>query len=284
MISTMKTFMLLLILSLLLIWIGGVVAGQTGATIAFIIALCLNFFSYWYSDRLILTLYSAREVRREELPQVYEILEELVQEAKLPMPRVYLMKSDMANAFATGRNPAHSAVCVTTGILNLLNRDELKGVLAHELAHIKNRDTLIQTITATIAMAIMFLASIARWAAIFGGYSRDRERGANILVLLIISILAPIAALIIQMAISRAREFYADSKGAGIAKNPMGLASALRKLEQNVRLSRVTASPATSHLFIINPLRGGGIATLFSTHPPIAVRVERLYKMAEGIR
>jgi heat shock protein HtpX len=280
----MKTFILLLILSLLLIWVGGIVGGQSGATIAFIFALIMNFFSYWYSDKFVLAMYRAKEVSRNEFPEIYEIVEELTERANLPMPKICIVQSNMANAFATGRNPSHAAVCLTTGILNILNKDELRGVIGHELGHIKNRDTLIQTISATVAMAIMFLATMARWAAIFGGFGgRDRERGSNVIGLLLAAILAPIAAMMIQMAISRTREYFADRKGAVFSKNPLALASALGKLEEHAKYSKTNIQPATSHLFIVNPLRGKGLVNLFSTHPPITARIQRLKEMAKEI-
>ncbi len=280
MVAGFRTFLLLLTLTLLFIWIGQLIAGQTGMMIAFILALAMNFFSYWYSDKIVLSIYRAKPLSPQSAPQVYKAVEELCQQANLPVPRIYYINTEMPNAFATGRNPRNSAICVTRGLLNIMDYEELKGVLGHELAHIKNRDTLIQTIAATIAGAIMVLANMARWAMIFGGYSDDRERGANPLAFLIVAIVAPIAALLIQMAISRQREFHADASGAKFAKNPLGLANALIKLEEYSKHRKYAVHPATAHLFIVNPLKGGGIASLFSTHPPIPVRVERLRKMA----
>lgn len=277
-----KTFILLLTLTLLLIWIGNIFGGPRGAMIAFIFALVLNVGSFWFSDKLVLKMYRAREVSKNEAPELYSIIEDLIIDARLPMPGVFIIPQQVPNAFATGRDPHHAAVCVTEGILNLLTKDELKGVLAHELAHVKNRDTLIMTIAAAVAGAIMMLASMARWAAIFGGYggrdSRDRG-GGNILSLLFIAILAPIAAMIVQLAISRAREYAADSRGAHFAHSPYGLANALKKLDYAARRYRLPASPQTAHLFIVNPLRGDFLATLFSTHPPVEKRIDRLQSL-----
>lgn len=279
--STIRTGVLLIALTALFLWIGNLIAGETGLIFAFILALAMNFFSYWYSDKLVLTIYRARPLSEEDAPQVYRALRELIQNAHLPMPRVFITPMQAPNAFATGRNPKNACICVTQGLLELLEFEELKGVLSHELAHIKNRDTLIQTVTATIAGAIMFLAQMARWVAIFGGYGgRDRERGGNVLALILVAIVAPIAALLIQMAISRQREFQADAGGAKFSRNPLGLANALLKLENYSRYSRAEVSPATAHLFIVNPLRGRSLLNLFSTHPPIALRVERLRKLA----
>jgi heat shock protein HtpX len=248
--------------------------------VAFIFALVINFVSYWFSDRIILSMYRAKEVQRHEALDLFRVVEDLAAEAGMPAPRVYMMQSKVPNAFATGRDPAHAAVCVTDGILELLAQDELKGVLAHELSHIKNRDTLIMTVTASIAGAIMMLADMARWAAIFGGSgrgSRDRENGAA--TLLVMAILAPIAALIVQLAISRSREYAADARGASLAHSPYGLANALKKLDYAAKQYRLPASPQTAHLFIVNPLRGDMLMSLFSTHPPIEKRIERLESM-----
>lgn len=280
MISTFRTGILLLVLTLFFIWIGDLIAGQTGMIFAFLLALVMNFLSYWYSDKIVLGIYRAQPLPETEAPMVYKAIREIIEEAKVPMPKVYIMHADAPNAFATGRNPKNACVCVTSGLLRILNYDELKGVLAHEIAHIRNRDTLIQTVAATIAGAIMVLANMARWAAIFGGYDRDRRDMANSFVLILVAILAPIAALIIQMAISRQREFGADESGAKFARSPHGLADALLKLDQYARHGRMQAHPTTAHIFIVNPLRGSGIANLFSTHPPIHVRVERLRRLS----
>ncbi|NQT07253.1 MAG: zinc metalloprotease HtpX [Candidatus Omnitrophica bacterium] len=272
-----KTFILLFTLTLLLIWVGSMFGGPRGAMIAFIFALVLNLGSYWFSDKIILTMYKAKEVSKNEAPELYSIVEDLIIDAKLPMPKVCIVAQKVPNAFATGRDPNHAAVCVTEGILGLLTEDELKGVLAHELAHIKNRDTLIMTIAATVAGAIMMLASMARWAAIFGGFGgRDRNRGGSVFGLIAIAIFAPLAAMIVQLAISRTREYAADKRGAHFAHSAQGLASALKKLDSAAKKHRMPASPQTAHLFIVNPLRGDFLATLFSTHPPVEKRVERL--------
>ncbi len=251
--------------------------GPRGAMIAFIFALVLNLGSYWFSDKIVLAMYKARELPENQFPQIYLAVRELAQKANMPAPRVYIAPIEAPNAFATGRNPQHAVVCVTDGILNLLNREELKGVIAHEMAHIKNRDTLIMTVTAAIASAIMMLAYMARWAAIFGGFGgRDRSRGGGIIGLLAITIIAPLAAMIIQLAISRSREYGADNRGAYLAGSGSGLASALLKLHKSSSRHRMNASPQTAHLFIVNPLSGSFIANLFSTHPPVEKRVERL--------
>jgi heat shock protein HtpX len=243
----------------------------------------MNFVSYWFSDKIVLSLYGAREVAETEAPDLYRTIRHLVQRANLPMPRVYVIASPMPNAFATGRNPQHAAVAVTEGSLRLLEQRELEGVLAHELAHVRNRDTLTMTVTATIASAIMFLANMAQWAAMFGGFSRDEEdRGGGILGLLVAAIVAPLAATLVQMAISRSREYAADATGAEIAGNPFGLADALEKLAYATERVPAHVAPATAHLFIVNPLRGQQFVTLFSTHPPIEERIQRLRRMGRG--
>jgi heat shock protein HtpX len=249
-----------------------------------VIAGVMNFISFWWSDKIVLAMYRAREVKPEDAPDLYGAVQELAQNAGLPIPRIYIIPEETPNAFATGRSPGHAAVAVTRGIMRLLNHEELKGVLAHELAHIKNRDILIGTIAATIAGAISYLAYMVQWAAIFGG-GRGRDRG-NFLMLLVMIIVAPLAALIIRMAISRAREYAADEGGAKICRNPLYLASALRKLGQvsgriPLRVNEQTAE-ATAHMFIVNPLSGGGFASLFSTHPPIEERIARLEAMVVG--
>ena len=276
-----KTGILLVILTLLLVWVGGVFGGPRGAMIAFIFAMVLNGVSYWYSDKIVLALYKAKEVPEAQFYHLYNLVKGLSQSANLPMPRIYMTGQKSPNAFATGRNPEKAVICVTKGLLELLDEDELKGVLAHELAHVKNRDTLIMTVTAAIAGAIMMLASMARWAAIFGVGGRGRKGSGNIFSLLAISILAPIAALIVQLAISRSREYAADRQGAYFAKNPMGLASALRRLQEASRVHPMqAASPQTAHLFIVNPFRANFITKLFSTHPPVEERIRRL----QGLR
>ena len=274
----LKTGLLLVALTMLFVWIGGYFGGNVGATYAFIFALLINFGVYWFSDKIVLSMYSAKEVETGEVPELYNIVRELTSNAKLPMPRVYIAPQNSPNAFATGRNPKHAAVCVTQGILNILSREELKGVIAHELAHIKNRDTLIMTVAATIAGAITMLASWARWAAIFGGFGSrgGRSRNSNMLGYIFMLIVAPLAAMLIQLAISRSREYAADRRAVSVARSAAGLASALLKLEKGTKAHPVQANHTTAHLFIVNPLRGGGIAGLFSTHPPIQERVKRL--------
>ncbi len=277
----MKTFFLLALLTMLFVLAGGYFGGQIGATYAFIFALIMNLGAYWFSDRIVLTMYGAREADEAEVPELYNIIRELVLAANLPMPKVYIAPQSSPNAFATGRNPGHAAVCVTQGILNILNREELKGVVAHELSHIKNRDTLIMTVTATIAGAITMLASWARWAAIFGGSGgrSGRDRNTNAFGYLLMLIVAPVAAMLIQLAISRSREYAADKRGAYIAASPFGLANALLKLERGARAYPMHTNHATAHLFIVNPLSGAGIAALFSTHPPVKDRVAKLHSL-----
>jgi len=275
-----KTGFLLVALTLLFVFIAGAFAGSQGAVIAFIFTLLMNFAAYWFSDKIILGMYAAKKISRDQAPQLFEILFELVNEANLPMPQLYIVENAAPNAFATGRDPRHAAICVTSGILSLLTREELKGVIAHELAHIKNRDTLIMTVAATIAGAIMMIANMLRWGAMFAGPgTRDRQRGGNLLGVLIVSILAPVAAMLVQLAISRTREYSADAKGAKFAHNPKGLASALGKLREAAKFHRLGASPQTAHLFIVNPLSGDFLANLFSTHPPVEERIKRLSQL-----
>ncbi|NQT21970.1 MAG: M48 family metalloprotease, partial [Candidatus Omnitrophica bacterium] len=231
------------------------------------------------SDKIVLKMYRAYEVPRQQYFHLYNLIEELSQNAKLPMPKVYMMENSSPNAFATGRDPKHACVCVTKGLLQLLEENELKGVISHELAHVKNRDTLIMTVTASIAGAIMLLANIARWSAILGGGRGGRRGSGNLIGLIVMSIIAPIAALIVQLAISRSREYGADASGARIAKDSKGLAQALNKLSQTSKYKKLEANPQTAHLFIVNPLKGNTIASLFSTHPPIKERIARLSAM-----
>jgi heat shock protein HtpX len=279
-----KTFFLMLVLTVLFILVGTAIGGRSGAIYAFIFAALMNFFSYWFSDKIVLRMYGAKEVSQSEAPELYGIVAELTSKASLPMPKVYIMENDTPNAFATGRNPQHAAVAVTTGILRILSRDELMGVIGHELSHIQHRDILISTIAATMAGAISVLASMARWGAMFGGFRSDDDEGGgggggNIIVVLIVSIFASIAAMLIQMAISRSREYLADEGGAHLS-NPLSLAKALEKLEMASQRIPMNANPSTAHLFIVNPLRGGGVLSLFSTHPPIEERIARLEEMA----
>ena len=268
-------------LTVLFVLVGRALGGESGMVMAFFFAVASNFFAYWFSDKIILRLYGAREVTRDQSPELYRIVEELSLRSGLPMPRVYVISDPSPNAFATGRNPQHASVAVTEGILEVLSPEELRGVLGHELAHVQNRDILISTIAATLAGAISMLANMARWALWFGGrHSDDRERGGHPLAALATMILAPIAAMLIQMAISRSREYQADATGARIHGNPLDLASALKKIAQHSqRRPMLQAGPATAHLFIINPLRGGGIVSLFSTHPPLEERIKRLESM-----
>lgn len=283
--ETLKTTLLLASLTGLLIVIGGAIGGRGGILIAFLIAIIMNFGSYWYSDKIILKMYRAKEVNESQYPQLYSIVRNLATKASLPMPKVYVIETSMPNAFATGRNPEHAAVAATTGIINLLTPEELEGVFAHELSHVKHRDTLISAITATIAGAITMLAYWAQWAAIFGGFGRDDEGGNNIIGYIALAILAPIAATIIQLAISRSREFAADAEGAKITHKPWALANALSKLEQGAanykpRRGEVKASENTAHMFIVNPLKGKTLASLFSTHPNTEERIRRLKSMS----
>ncbi len=269
---------LLTVLTLLFVFVGQAVGGRQGATFAFMFALIMNFGAYWFSDKLVLAMYRAQPVEPNEAPRLYSIVQGLAISAGLPMPKMYIIPSRSPNAFATGRNPQHAVVAVTEGILDLLNEDELKGVLAHELAHVRNRDMLIGSIAATLAGAIMMLASMARWAAIFGGFGGrdDRDDNGGALGLLVAAVVAPIAALLIQMAVSRSREYQADASGAGIAGSPYGLANALGKLEGASKMRPIQANPASAHLFIVNPLHGKSLWNLFSTHPPIEDRIRRL--------
>ena len=275
----LKTMFLMVTLTLMLVAIGNLLGGRSGMTMALVIAFGMNFISYWFSDKIVLKMYGAREVSETQAPELYSMTRELSYAAGLPMPKVYLMEQDQPNAFATGRNPEHGAIAVTTGIMRILSKEELKGVLAHELAHIKHRDILVATVAATIAGAISYLAQMAQWTMFFGG--RDDERdGGNPLAVIVMMIVGPIAALLIQMAISRSREYGADAGGAQIAGNPQYLASALRKLDAFSRKIPMDATPATAHLFIVSPLSGGGFLKLFSTHPPMEERITRLEQMA----
>jgi len=278
--SYIRTGLLLIALTALFVWGGGALGGIQGAEVAFVMAFVMNMASYWFSDKIVLAMYRARPVSETEYPQLYQIVRSLTQQEGMPMPKIYAIPQGSPNAFATGRGPRHAAVCVTDGIMDLLTHDELKGVIAHELGHIKNRDILIMSITATIAGAIMMLANMARWAALFGGVRcRDDRDGGNAISLLAAMIVAPLAAMLVQLAISRSREYAADRQGAHVAHSAMGLASALRKLEEASRVRPMKASPQTAHMFIVNPLRGDFLMTLFSTHPPIRERIKRLEAM-----
>jgi len=283
-----RTTILLAVLTALLVWLGDMFGGRQGAVMALILAGGMNFFSYWFSDKIVLSMYGAREVSANDDPELHGLVRDLATRAGLPMPKVYVIPEETPNAFATGRDPQHAAVAVTHGIRRILNKRELAGVLGHELTHVLNRDILISTIAATLAGAISYLAHMAQWAAMFGGgRSRDDEEGGgNIFGLLFMMIVAPLAAMLIQMAVSRSREYGADAGGAKICGDPLALASALRKLHMGaqdipLQVSNATAN-ATAHMFIVNPLSAGGIANLFSTHPPMAERIARLEAMAQG--
>jgi heat shock protein HtpX len=275
--NIMKTALLMTGLTLILIWAGNAFGGQSGMTIALMLALIMNVGSYWFSDKIVLKMYKAQEVTEAAAPELFSMVRRLAQKGGLPMPRVYIINENQPNAFATGRNPEHAAVAVTTGIMNILSQEELEGVIGHELAHVKNRDILIGTVAATIAGAISFLANMAQWAMIFGG--NDDEDGGNPIAAIVMMIVAPIAAMLVQMAISRSREYAADAAGAQIAGNPHYLSGALKKLHMASQQIPMKAQPATAHMFIVNPLSGGSIAKLFSTHPPMEERIARLENM-----
>lgn len=280
--GTLKTTFLMALLTVLLVTAGGMLGGQGGMIMAFVFALVMNGVSYWFSDKIVLRMYGAQELDPQSAPKLYRIVQDLSLRAGIPMPKVYVIPQDAPNAFATGRNEHHAAVAVTEGIVRVLNENELRGVLAHELAHIKNRDILIGTIAATLAGAISMLANIAQWGMIFGGRSDDNRDGGHPIVALAMIIIAPLAAMIVQMAISRSREYGADTTGAAISGDPMSLANALRKLQLGVRGIPMDANPATAHMFIVNPLTGGGLMNLFSTHPAMEERIRRLEQMAAG--
>lgn len=280
--NTLKTTALLAALTVLFVLIGGMVGGEQGMVVAFLFAGVMNFASYWWSDRIVLWMYGAQEVTEAQAPQFHALIRRLAQGAGLPMPRVFIIPTDTPNAFATGRNPQHAAVAATEGILRILTPDELEGVMSHELGHVLHRDILISSIAATLAGAIMMLARMAQWAAFFGGgrSSEDDEGGAaGIIGLVVLAVFAPLAAMLIQMAISRAREYLADAAGAKISRKPWALADALEKLERAATALPMQANPATAHMFIVNPLRGSSVLSLFSTHPPVAERVARLRAM-----
>jgi heat shock protein HtpX len=281
--NTMKTFLLMGVLTVLLVLAGQWLGGQGGMLVAFLFAIVMNFGSYWFSDKIVLRMYNARELTQSDNPSLFQLVQELATRAGLPMPRLYMIPGEQPNAFATGRDPHHAAVAVTEGIVQMLSKDELRGVIGHELAHIKHRDILIGTVAATFAGAISMLANMAQWALIFGGGrgSDDRD-GRNPLAGIVVMIVAPIAAMMIQMAISRSREFLADEGGAQFAGNPLSLASALRRLHAKAEEIPMEATPATAHMFIVNPLSGGGLMNLFSTHPPLEERVARLEAMVYG--
>lgn len=282
----LKTAMLLAALTALLVFLGGAFGGRNGAITALVIAGVMNFVMYWWSDKIVLRMYSAKEAAEADAPALYATVRGLVTSAGMPMPKVYLMDNETPNAFATGRNPSHAAVAVTTGIMRLLTQDELRGVLAHELAHVRNRDILIATVAATIAGAIGYLSHMAYYAALFGGSRDDDRGGSNPIVAIVMMIVAPLAAMVIQMAISRSREYGADAGGAALSGSPLSLANALRKLDfYNRKIPMEGVNQATAHMFIVSPLSGGGsVLRLFSTHPPIEDRIKRLEAMAASGR
>jgi heat shock protein HtpX len=280
--SIFKTGLLMALLTVLLILVGSVIGGQNGIVIAFIFAVIMNFGSYWFSDKIVLAMYRAQEVNPSEAPELYRIVERLAQKANLPMPRVYIVPVDAPNAFATGRNPKHAVVAVTTGMMNTLPMNEIESVLGHELAHVKNRDTLLSTVAATMAGVITMLASMARWGAILGGFrGNDDDEGGGMLGFLFLAILAPIAAMLLQLAISRSREYKADRDGSIISGKPLDLADALKKMDAIAhRQPLAVGSPSVSNMFIVNPFKRGGLSAILSTHPPIQKRIERLEAMA----
>lgn len=277
--NNVKVGLLMGLLSVLLVMLGSLVGGRSGAVLFFAISLAMNFFSYYYSDKMVIKMTGAQALEPADAPQLHAMVRALSDKAGIPMPRLYVMPSSQPNAFATGRNPEHAAIAVTQGLVQLMNEGELTGVLAHEMAHIKNRDILIGTIAASFAGAISMIANVAQWGAIFGGFSGDDDEGAGLVGTLLLAIVAPIAAMIVQMAISRSREYQADRTGAQLAGNSYGLASALQKLSLAAERIPMHVAPSASHMFIMNPLSGGSVARLFSTHPPIEERIARLQKM-----
>lgn len=275
--NKIRTIVLLAVLTAFIIWIGQIIGGTSGMIVALILAAAMNFVSYWFSDKIVLKMYKAKEVTQNDVPLVHEIVKKLTVRAGLPMPKIFIIPEKSPNAFATGRDPEHAVVAVTKGLVDLMSKEELEGVLAHELAHIKNRDILISSIAATLAGAIMVLARMAGFAAIFGGRRSDNsDNGGGIIGLILMSVIAPIAAMIIQMAISRSREFLADATGAGFAGNSRGLSGALAKLGSYSKNLPMEANPSTAHMFIVNPLSGKSLIYLFSTHPPLEERIHRL--------
>jgi heat shock protein HtpX len=278
--NTLKTTFLLALMTALLLWIGQALGGSQGFVLALVMAGAMNIGSWWFSDRIVLRMYGARELSQSDAPDLYSIVHELALSAGMPMPRLYMVPSEAPNAFATGRSPEHAAVAVTQGIMRMLSRAELRAVLAHELSHVRNRDTLISAIAATLAGVIMMVARMAQFGAMFGGMRRDDREGASGLELLVMIVVAPLAAMLIQMAVSRSREYQADASGAHISHSPNDLASALEKIAAASGRLTLPAGPATAHLWIVNPLHGSWIANLFSTHPPVEERIRRLRAMA----
>lgn len=282
--NTIKTTVLLAALTALIVWVGQMLGGAQGAVFAFVLAAVMNIGSYWFSDKIVIGMYRGQQISEADDPELYAIVQGLAVKSRIPMPRLYVIPSESPNAFATGRNPEHAAVAVTAGIRRLLDRRELEGVLAHELAHVTNRDILLSSVAATLAGAIMMIANMARWSLFFGGGQRDdREGGGNALGLIVSLIVAPIAAMLIQMAISRSREFQADDTGARVSREPDALASALRKIATYSERIPLPANPSTAHLFIVNPLHGTSLQNLFSTHPPVEQRVARLEQIAREL-
>ena len=281
--NTLKTVFLMTLMMVLFLFVGNLLGGKTGMTIALIFSLAMNFGAYWFSDKVVLSMYRAQEVNKDTAPRLYTLVEQLAQNANLPMPRIYVINDPTPNAFATGRNPEHAAVAATSGIIRGLNNDELAGVLGHELAHVKHRDILIGTVAATLVGTITYIAEIAGWAMLFGGRggSRDNDGFSSLFMI----ILAPVAATLLQLAVSRSREFMADAGGSKISGNPLALASALAKLENANQIKSVdNAGPASAHMFIVNPLRGKSMMKLFSTHPSTEERIKRLQEIAAGRR
>jgi heat shock protein HtpX len=277
--NVFKTALLLAVLTAMLVLIGGAVGGRGGMTIAFMLAFVMNFAAYWWSDKIVLRMYGAQEVTEAQAPELYNMVHRLATKASVPMPKLYIIPSEQPNAFATGRNPSHAAVAVTEGIMRILDREELEGVLAHELSHVLNRDVLIGTIAATLAGAITYLAHMAQWAAFMGGGRHDDEDSPSPIAMIVMAVIAPLAAMLVQMAVSRSREFHADATGARLIGQPWPLAKALEKLDMASRAIPMNANPATAHMFIVNPLRGETLMRLFSTHPSTEERVARLRAM-----
>ena len=284
--NTLKTAFLLTVLTLMFIALGGLIGGRSGMITAFIFALVMNFVSYWFSDRIVLAMYRAKPVTENEAPELVRTVRHLAQLGNIPMPLVYIIPTDAPNAFATGRSPNHAAVAATEGILRILDQDELTGVLAHELSHVQNRDVLISTIAAAVAGAIYMLADMARWSMFWGNRDREDRSGGGafqMVVMLLAAIIAPIAAMLVQMAISRSREYQADESGARLCRKPLALASALAKISQVSQRHPMDANPATAHLFIVNPFSARGLVNLFSTHPPVERRIEILENLARRL-
>jgi heat shock protein HtpX len=280
--NVFKTALLLAVLTVMLVLLGGALGGRQGMLVALILAVAMNFASYWWCDKIVLAMYRAQPITEAEAPRLYNMVRRLASKAGVPMPRVYLIPTEQPNAFATGRNPEHAVVAVTEGILRILDDEELEGVLAHELAHVTNRDILISTIAATLAGAITYLAHMAQWAAFFGGGRHDDDDGPSPIAMMLMAIVAPLAAMLVQLAVSRSREFQADATGARLAGRTWGLSKALEKLEMAKHAVPMDANPATAHMFIVNPLSGRALMRLFSTHPPIEERIARLRSMRLG--